>query len=249
VKEEMEIVISNIQRFCVNDGSGIRTTVFLKGCSLHCPWCANPETISKKIEKGYGYKASLIDLKREILKDKIYYQNGGGVTFSGGEPLLSIKKYELLLKDLKREGIDICFETSLFIPKESLKIAIDYADKFIVDIKILKKEECKKIIGGNIDSYYENVDLLFKNNVSVIFRIPLVNNLTYDEKNVDLILELLRKYKPAKMELFQVHDLAKSKYEKIGKKFISFDNIDNADIDDLKNKIEGLGINVEIISI
>ena len=94
-----KILITNIQRMCFHDGPGIRTTVFLKGCNLHCPWCANPENISalpqayeRDGRKGlYGKEFSEEELLKEVLKDRRFYEDGGGVTFSGGEPLLQIK--------------------------------------------------------------------------------------------------------------------------------------------------------------
>ena len=133
----MKVRITNIQRFCLSDGPGIRTTVFLKGCNLNCPWCANPENIEYEFndyikdngEKGiFGYDIELENLFEEIMKDKEYYKmNNGGVTFSGGEPLLQIKRLEPILKKLKENKINICFETALNIPKDLLLIAIKYA--------------------------------------------------------------------------------------------------------------------------
>ena len=106
----MKVIVSNIQRFCLHDGPGIRTTVFFKGCSLNCPWCANPENIDFNIEeysengekKHFGYEISLEELEKEIIKDEDYYMTGGGVTFSGGECLFQFKKIEPLLQKLKR---------------------------------------------------------------------------------------------------------------------------------------------------
>ena len=109
------MIVTNIQHFCLHDGDGIRTTVFLKGCSLRCPWCANPENINmniekyveklnnKEIEKNYGFNITIDELYSEIVKDKNFYSNGGGVTFSGGEPILQINELEdLLILHLKQ---------------------------------------------------------------------------------------------------------------------------------------------------
>ena len=126
------MIVTNIQHFCLHDGYGIRTTVFLKGCSLRCPWCANPENINmniekyveklnnKEIEKNYGFNITIDELYSEIVKDKNFYSNGGGVTFSGGEPILQINELEDLLIKLNNENINITFETALFVPKDYL---------------------------------------------------------------------------------------------------------------------------------
>ena len=129
----MKARITNIQRFSLQDGPGIRTTIFLKGCSLKCPWCSNPENISYEIEeykndgeKGiYGKDIELDELYEEIKKDDAYYKiDNGGVTFSGGEVLLQIEKIEPLLKKLKSEKINICMETCLVSPLDNLKVAL-----------------------------------------------------------------------------------------------------------------------------
>ena len=115
----MQLNISDIQHFSVGDGPGIRTTVFLKGCNLHCPWCHNPETISPepitlhypKARKtvSYGRKTPVCDVVTEVMEDVDFYrQSGGGVTVSGGEPLLQYEGVAELAKALTfplfREG-------------------------------------------------------------------------------------------------------------------------------------------------
>ena len=150
----MSVTITNIQHSCFHDGPGIRTTVFLKGCNLKCPWCCNPENIDFEIDKYFGEEINLEDLKKELLKDKEFYSlNNVGVTFSGGEPILQINKLIELLKELKSENINICFETALFINEKQLKLTIPYVDEFIVDIKILNNKLCRDIIGGDINLF------------------------------------------------------------------------------------------------
>lgn len=144
--------VTSIQRECIHDGPGIRTTVFLKGCIFHCPWCCNPETISKKAQfidnekciklKGiksiicrncerYGGRSKIAEcpfgvtqpishyydadtLFEILLKDeKLYNLSGGGITFSGGEPLLWTKELKPLLQRIKSKNISIYIETTL----------------------------------------------------------------------------------------------------------------------------------------
>lgn len=256
----MKVRISNIQRFCLHDGPGIRTTVFLKGCNLKCPWCANPENIDYEfneftnIDTGehgvFGQDIEITDLYEEIIKDREYYQmNNGGVTFSGGEPLLQIKKIEPLLKRLKEENINMCIETALNVPLEYVQIASKYIDEFIIDIKILKSAECNKVLNGDVKLYNSNLVYLSDLNSTIIFRIPLISEYTLDNENIELIIELVKKYKSQNIEIFKVHNLAESKYKSLNKPFISFLNVDDKEVETIYNKIKQAGLNVEIIKI
>lgn len=257
----MTVRVTNIQHFSLQDGSGIRTTVFLKGCSLTCPWCCNPENINFEIEscnhgngnESFGYDISIGELENEILKDEIYYENSnGGVTFSGGEPLLQIESLEPLLKSLKEKGINVCFETSLSVPTDLLEIAMDYMDELFIDIKILDKKEAKEVLNMDTELYRRNLDLINNSNIKkekVTFRIPLNNEYTLKESNIKLILELIEKYSDFKVEIFKTHNLAESKYESLNKEFKQSSEIDDALIDGIYERINGINSNARIISL
>ena len=245
----------------MQDGSGIRTTVFLKGCNLTCPWCCNPENIDSKIEEYnhndendlFGYDISLEDLENELLKDEIYYDDGkGGVTFSGGEPLLQIDSLNPLLESLKEKRINICFETSLSVPSDLLKIAIEFIDELFIDIKILDEKESKEVLNLDVNSYYKNLELINNSKIkkeNVTFRIPLNNEYTLKEGNIKLILDIIEKYPDFKVEIFKTHNLAQSKYESLNKEFIQFSVIDDETIDKVYEKIHKINSNVKIISL
>ena len=253
----MKVIVSNIQRMCFHDGPGIRTTVFFKGCNLKCPWCSNPENVKFEIEKyidnntekEFGYEIELKELEKEILKDKVYFDKEGGVTFSGGEPLLQSEKIEPLLKNLKEKDINICVETALMVPEKYLEIALKYVDEFYVDIKILDEEMCKKILNGNIKLYYKNLDKLFLSNKNVTLRLPMSEEYTITEKNTEKILGLLEKYKPQKVEIFELHTLGEKKYKALNKEMQVFKKLGKDKIDNLYTLIKSIGINVEVIKI
>lgn len=239
----MTLRITNIQHFSLHDGPGIRTTVFLKGCNLKCPWCANPECISSEIQGEFGYDISLDKLENEIIKDKPFYETGGGVTFSGGEPLLQINKLEHLLKSLKNKNINICFETALFVPEKYLKIAKKYGDEFIVDIKMIDSINCREVIGGKINQFLNNVKLLDLEKTT--FRIPVTK---FSLEDTELILDLLKNYKPKHLEIFELHNLAKSKYDILNKKQY-YEKIDDNQIYEFHEKLKEIIPNTEIIDI
>lgn len=183
----MSILLTNIQRFSLHDGPGIRTTVFLKGCSLRCPWCSNPENllstpqdyIKDGIRGTYGKYYDSDSLIHECLKDKKFYVGelsspdlwnisaasdiellSGGVTFSGGEALLQVNALVPVCEALHQEGVHLAVETCLFVPPNLLSIALEMMDFFYVDMKILDEVRCKSVEHGNLSLYLENLDTL-----------------------------------------------------------------------------------------
>lgn len=245
----MKVRLTNIQRFSLQDGPGIRTTVFLKGCSICCPWCANPENLKYEIQGEFGYDIKLDELERAILKDEEYYKLGGGVTFSGGEPLLQFDKLEQLLQSLKKQNINICIETALFVPTSLLEIALKYVDEFIVDIKILDKIEAKKVLNADIELYYKNIQKLFEQKHNITFRIPVTKEYTLEENNKTKILELLQKYKPKQVEIFKLHRLAESKYRSLRKEMAEFQEVTDEEMEKFLKEIKNVKIKARICEI
>ena len=285
------LIVSNIQRVCFHDGPGIRTTVFLHGCSLKCPWCANPEMSffnrkyivnhNCKMDNGkciYGVDCTGIDssqevleenynkcpvgaiekiydiysidnLKEIILEDKFLYGNDGGVTFSGGEPLLQSKKLKELLIELKKESINIAIESCLYVDNNNLLDVIDYIDTFIIDVKILNKDNVKTVLNGDFDVYLKNIDAVFSKNKNVIFRVPLIKPYGTDDNNLSEICHFFSKYKPNKVEIFKGHNLAREKYKKLRLDYSEVETLADEEIEIFKNKISDLGIDVEMISL
>ncbi len=252
----MKVIVSNIQRFCLQDGPGIRTTVFFKGCNLKCPWCSNPENISfdiqKYVENGqikyFGYEITLDELEKEILKDKDFYDKDGGVTFSGGECLLQFKKIEPLLKKLKDKNISICVESALNVSSDFVDIALKYVDYYYIDIKILDFKT-QDLIGINNKVYLRNIEKLIKNNVNIIFRMPLVKNITYTNDNIAELFAFIKKYKIKTIELFRIHNLGDNKYRLLNKKINKFEKITDEELDILKKQIASLGVDVKVIGL
>jgi len=245
----MKNIVTNIQRFCLQDGPGIRTTIFFKGCNLNCPWCSNPENKSFEIEKSidgvktYGKEYDIEDLYNEIIKDKLYFANCGGVTFSGGEPLLHAYEMEPLLKKLKKEHISIAVETACDVPINYLKQIINYVDYFLIDIKILT-ENAKEKINEDVEIFKKNVELIMESNKEVFFRIPLVRKYTYTKENIKLINKFLNKYNINNVDVFNVHNLGIDKYRSLGKKYDSFTPLNNEDFEYIKEELKGINVNI-----
>ena len=261
----MSLLVTKIQPYSIHDGPGIRTTVFLKGCSLQCPWCANPETQSKDNEIWFdeencigksiscvlnsrcthclsemsvcpigalSYVAteySCIELESILLKDKPYWKNGGGITFSGGEPLLQIDHLEPLLISLKEKKIDTRFETALNIPLENVRIMLRYATGVYCDMKSLIENDFSNF-GGNVELYMKNLGIIDASAIPYIIRIPLVKPYTYNEENLNRIKEYLSKLNPRYVEIFSCHNFAEKKYHMLGRKFIPYNNVSKEEL-------------------
>ena len=263
------ILYTNIQRFSLHDGPGIRTTVFLKGCSLHCPWCANPENLKavpepyrKEGRTGvYGQWISCDELFREVMKDQLFYEQvpyetgayagmRGGVTFSGGEPLLQIMELEPLMQRLKDNNVHLCAETALFVPVDLLLCAVQYIDLFYVDLKILDVDRCNKIQGGDLKLYYENVSLLFKKNKPIVIRIPVIGGFTDDFDNRRNIISWLKQHNPIKVELIKEHNLGSNKYLSLGKKPLLLGSVTDEMMEQYQNEIiSETGLEVEVFKV
>lgn len=201
------------------------------------------EAIEKNV-KEY----SVSELEEIILEDNFLYKKDGGVTFSGGEPLIQSDVIKELFIRLKKQNINIAVETCLYVSKENIEKIIEYVDLFIIDIKILDTKESAKVLGGNLEKYLTNVDYIFKNRKKVIFRIPLIKPYITSESNLEEIYNLLKEYKPSKVEIFKGHNLAREKYLKLGLNYNEVETMNDDEILDIKNKINNLDINVEIIS-
>jgi len=248
------VLVTNIQRFSLHDGPGIRTTVFLKGCTLRCPWCSNPENISAVYEhyqdgekKGvYGKELSLSKIYDEVVKDCIFYEGEGGVTFSGGEPLLFTKNLEPLLSKLKAEHISIAVETALFVPIEDIDLSLQYVDFYCIDIKILDKEKCRKFLGGNIDIYKENVNRILSTNVKTLFRVPLIFPYTTNETNIYSIAEFCQENRINFLELIKGHNLAEKKYISLNRDMYNVPEISDMQIQKISNIFAERGISTKI---
>lgn len=220
------MIITNIQRFSLHDGPGIRTTVFLKGCSIRCPWCSNPENINHQIERYvkdgkegfYGKEYSVEEVLKEVLKDKIFYDDNGGVTFSGGEALLYAKELLPLMQQIKQNNISIAVETCLFVPSAYLEKVIPYVDYFYVDLKVMDKERCSFLLKGNLDLFKSNLAILAKSKRFNV-RIPVICGYTEDEDNIRSIIDVIREYRASikKVELIKGHNLGDNKYVTLGR--------------------------------
>ncbi len=251
------ILVTNIQRMCFHDGPGIRTTVFLKGCTLYCPWCSNPENLSyepeeyiRDSERGiYGKYWPVDDLYNTLVKDRAFWGSDGGITFSGGEALSHMVLLEPIMKVLKNEEIDIAVETALFIPEDFAEMSLKYIDHFLIDVKILEENVCRDVLGGNISLYKKNVMKVHDSGKDMVFRIPCNHEYTLASDNKEAIIDFLSEYKDVPVQIFAIHDLGETKYKSLGKEYWRHKSVEDSSLEAFRDILLGEGINASIIRI
>ena len=225
------VTIFDIKRFAVHDGPGIRTTVFLKGCPLRCWWCHNPESQAKEpftidIErkmngksiagkKTYGERLEIGTIVETLLRDQHFYEeSGGGVTFSGGEPLMQINELEELLKASNQNGLHTAVDTSGFAKREQFERIADLTDLFLYDLKHMDPKLHKKYTGVDNSLIQSNADFLLERGANVIFRIPVIPEVNTSNEEVTRMIAFLmeRKDNLKEVHLLPYHRIAENKY-------------------------------------
>lgn len=262
----MEATIFDIKHFAVHDGPGIRQTIFFKGCPLRCWWCHNPESQNTKPEKyirtnklddkefkkeiEIGYKVTAEELFQTIQGDKIFYEeSGGGVTFSGGEPLIQAEFLFKILSLCKEENIHTCVDTTGFASLKTVQRIADLADCFLFDIKITDNNLHKRFTGVPVNGIIENLKWLDQNNQHVILRFPVIPGLTNTEENISEIKMLLQSLKNIKqIDLLPYHNISNGKYNRFKKenKMKDTQPLPDKEMLKLKSEFESIGFNVGI---
>ena len=203
----------SIQTMGALDGPGLRYVLFLQGCPFRCLFCHNPDTWS-----GSANSMSVDEVFSDILKYKSFYENSnGGVTISGGEPLLQIPFLLELFKKLKTNNIHTAIDTCGYVDiTEDLKKLLNYTDLFLLDIKHLDKQKHKDLTGCPNDKVLNFLKFLNDNNKSIWIRQVLVPDISMDNDYIDSLINFLKNFKIEKVELLPYHEMGKEKYKKLG---------------------------------
>jgi len=269
----LQPLIFDIKRYSINDGPGIRATIFFKGCPLNCQWCHNPESISPQVQKLFtaakcigcgeccrvcpvsacrltaegvvtdadlctlcgkcaevcptlatemsGRHYSVEELLQVVMKERPFFdQSGGGVTFSGGEPLLYPKFLVEILKACGRQGVHRAVDTSGFVKQEVLLEVAEHTDLFLYDLKMVDTEQHKRYTGVDNRLILDNLQVLSERGSKIQVRIPLVGGVNDDDASVAAMAAYMAGLPGEKrsVNLLPFHDVASGKDQKLGRK-------------------------------
>lgn len=264
--------VFNIQRFCTQDGPGIRTVVFFKGCPLRCAWCHNPESHFSSVEimynsekcvgcqrcvavcpnKCHSFKGNehlferryctacgacsalmcdALELKGsemtveqvldEVMKDELFYKSsGGGMTLSGGEPLLQGEFCTALLREAKARGIDTCIETCGYAARDIVKNTALWIDTYLFDVKETDSQRHKQYTGVDNGLILENLALLDALKKRVVLRCPIIPGINDREDHFRAIAELANRLSCIqRVEVAPYHAMGADKYKHLGRDY------------------------------
>ena len=230
-------MITEIERFSIHDGPGIRTVVFLKGCPLHCAWCHNPECISFEKQELYypekcigcgkctegcyagarvlcGQEMTPYEVLKEILQDRAYYGEKGGLTLSGGEPLAHPAFSKELLRLCKNEGINTALETTLYRYDSDI---LSLTDHLMVDIKIWDNDLHQTYTGIGNREILENICRADGLGIPITVRTPIIPDVNDTTENIQCTAMFLKELEHVvAYELLPYHPLGQSKAEALG---------------------------------
>jgi len=271
---KMPPLIFDIKRYAINDGPGIRITIFFKGCLLNCKWCHNPESIPRQQQKMYssdkcigsleciehcpndaltlspngivtnadlcvmcgkcaevcptkamemtGELMSVEQIMKQIKRETLLMDTSdGGVTFSGGEPLLHHHFLVELLEACGKENIHRCIDTTGYASKEVLLDVADRSEHFLYDLKMMDSDKHKKWTGVPNEKILGNLQLLASIGMRLNIRIPLIKGINDDDENIyesAKFIDALEGDKPI-VNILPYHNIAEKKYTKLGKQY------------------------------
>ncbi len=196
------------------DGPGIRFVVFMQGCHLKCKYCQNRDTWD--INSGEQYTVKQVVEKIMRYKNYIVASNGG-VTLSGGEPLLQQDFVISLFQELKKQNISTCLDTSgMFTITDKIKQIVDLTDIFLLDIKSINDETCKWLTGSSNSLELEFAKYINEKNKRIWIRQVLVPGITDKKEDLLELKDFLKTINVEKFEFLPYHDLGKYKWEKLG---------------------------------
>lgn len=205
--------VHSIESLGTYDGPGIRLVIFLQGCNFKCLYCANPDTIAYEGGKSYAVE----ELVQMAQRQRPFFGKRGGVTVSGGEPLMQAKELIELFRRLKEEGINTCIDTNGSILTSASKTLLEHTDLVLLDIKHIDGSKHKKLTGASNERTLAFADYLAGINQSTWIRYVLVPGYSDDPADLHALgRRLTGMNNIEKLEIQPYHKLGVHKYESLG---------------------------------
>lgn len=190
------------------DGPGNRLVYHLQGCNLHCPWCSNPE--SMRIDAGKETETD--DIVKQAINAEMMFFDGGGVTFTGGEPTVQFDALKETLILLKENKINTVIETNGTNPK--LPELFDFIDYLIMDFKHHNSDKLKEFTGVGNETVIKNIAAACQKNKNPLLRIPLIHGFNSSVEDAENFAEILKDYKEKlRIEILRYHEYGKDKWK------------------------------------
>ncbi|AGM97994.1 glycyl-radical enzyme activating protein [Streptococcus iniae] len=223
-------MVFNIQHFSIHDGPGIRTTVFLKGCPLRCPWCANPESQSMKAEKtltsdGKCYETigqimTVDQIIEEVLKDQDFYEeSGGGITLSGGEIFAQFDFALAILKAAKEVGLHTAIETTAYTKTQQFAELVEYVDFIYTDLKHYNQIKHRQMTGVANNLIIKNIHHAFQKKKEMVLRIPVIPDFNDSLEDAKAFSQLFKSLDITQVQLLPFHQFGENKYKLLGRDY------------------------------
>lgn len=212
----MNGMVHSFQSLGTLDGPGIRFVVFTQGCNLRCSCCHNPDTW--ECSGGTSYSAEEVAAKAERFRE--YFGEEGGITFSGGEPLLQADFVREVFKICHEKGINTCLDTSGSILNDDVKSLLDETDRVLLDIKYTSNEKYLKYVGCSSEKPLEFLSYLNEKNIPVTLRQVIIPTANDNEENILKLREIAGKHPCVdKTELLPFKNICQVKYDEMGIEF------------------------------
>ncbi|OPY85789.1 MAG: Benzylsuccinate synthase activating enzyme [Smithella sp. PtaU1.Bin162] len=300
----MDGMVFDVQNFSLNDGPGIRTTIFFKGCPLRCSWCSNPESQNAQEELLYyknlclscyscveacpqgankikkdktlfldrsacrvcgicakicpsgarvisGKRRSAEEIAAASTKDSLFYRNsGGGVTLSGGEPLMQAEFVREIAAKLKKKGLHCILDTSGYAPWKKLHEVLPYIDLLYWDIKCIDPSKHKRLTGVSNNLIISNLKKTLRLGKKVVFRLPLIPGTNDSDSDIEQMGIFLRRLGIGHVGLLPYHNLGAGKYKALDKVYFlsSKKNYKREEIARISKRLETeYGLSVSIV--
>lgn len=228
-------LIFDMKRFSVNDGPGIRTTVFFKGCPLFCQWCHNPESrvfapepvqVTERLDdrvychtEEIGRWMTTEEVMSELEKELVFYEtSGGGVTFSGGEPLLQPEFLADLAGACKRAGLHTALDTSGCCDPKVFQEVVREVDLVLFDLKILEPGKHEQWTGSSNEEIHRNLQILDESGKSYVVRIPLIPGVNDTPADIGALIRYLKTlvFGSREVHLLPYHRMGSHKLKRLG---------------------------------